>query len=111
LALAAGGGGGLIAMAAVRAQVLSHAGPGGVLSDDAAAAAAGAGWDALAGGLEQWLAIVGLAGWPWWEAPSWPRHAWTEPRPSGTPSTLWPEAGCHEPSACCAASASLWSVH
>ena len=62
LALAGGGGGGLIAMAALQAQVLSHAGQVGVLSDDDAAAAASAGWDALAGGLEQWLVIVGLAG-------------------------------------------------
>lgn len=60
--LAAGAVGGLLAMAALRAQVVSHAGEVGVLSEDDARAAAGAAWDALAGGLERWFAVVGVAG-------------------------------------------------
>ena len=60
--LAAGAVGGLLAMAALRAQLISHAGEVGVLSDDDARAAAGAAWDALAGGLERWFAVVGVAG-------------------------------------------------
>jgi hypothetical protein len=62
LALAVGAGVGLGAMGALRAQVLSHAEQLGVLSDEDARAAAGAAWDALAGGLEQWLLVVGIAG-------------------------------------------------
>ena len=62
LLLSAGAVGGLLAMAALRAQVISHAGEVGVLSEDDARAAAGAAWGALAGGLERWFAIVGTAG-------------------------------------------------
>ena len=49
-------------MAALRAQVLSHAQQVGVLSDDDAHAAGGATWDALAGGLEQWLLVMAIGG-------------------------------------------------
>lgn len=62
LGLAAGAAAGLVAMTALRAQVLSHAGQVGVLSEDDARAAGGAGWDAMAGGLERWLLVVALAG-------------------------------------------------
>jgi hypothetical protein len=62
LILASGAGVGLIAMAALREQVVSHAGRVGVLSDDDARAAAGATWDALAGGLEDWLVITATGG-------------------------------------------------
>ena len=62
IVLAAGTAGGLLAMAALRVQVVSHAGEVGVLSEDDARTAAGAAWDALAGGLERWLVVVGVAG-------------------------------------------------
>ncbi|HYF25019.1 MAG TPA: hypothetical protein VD931_04700 [Baekduia sp.] len=62
LVLAAGAGAGLIAMAALREQVVSHAGEIGVLSAGEARAAAGAGWDALAGDLERWILALGVAG-------------------------------------------------
>lgn len=62
IVLAAGTAGGLLAMAALRAQVISHAGEVGVLSESDARAAAGAAWDALAGGLERWFVIAGVAG-------------------------------------------------
>ena len=60
--LLAGGVVGLLAMAALRAQVISHAGEVGVISEDDAGSAAGAAWGALAGGLERWFAAVGIAG-------------------------------------------------
>jgi hypothetical protein len=62
LALVGGAAGGLVAMAALRAQVLSNSEQVGVLSGDDARAGAGATWDALAGGLEEWLLIMGIAG-------------------------------------------------
>ena len=62
LGLMGAGGAGLVAMAALRAQVLSHAQQVGVLSDDDAHAAAGATWNALAGGLEQWLLVMAIGG-------------------------------------------------
>jgi hypothetical protein len=61
-ALAGAAGLGLAAMAALRVQVVSHAEQVGVLSDDDARAAAGAAWDALAGGLDRWLVVMGVAG-------------------------------------------------
>ena len=60
LVLAGAAGLGILAMAALRAQVLSHVGEVGVLSEDDARAAAGAGWDALAGSLEDWLRVSGI---------------------------------------------------
>jgi hypothetical protein len=60
--LLAGGAAGLVAMAALRAQAISEAGRVGVLSEDDARAAAGATWDALAGGLESWLLIMAVCG-------------------------------------------------
>ena len=62
VALAAAGAGGLIGMVALRAQVLSHAEQVGVLSEQDARAAAGASWDALAGGFDRWLLVVAVAG-------------------------------------------------
>jgi hypothetical protein len=62
LALAVAGGLGLAAMAALRAQALSHAERVGVLSEEDARGAAGATWEALAGGLEGWLVITAIAG-------------------------------------------------
>ena len=53
---------GLAALSVLREQVLSHAGQVGVLSDDDARAAAGATWDALAGGLEDWYLALAVAG-------------------------------------------------
>ena len=61
LVLAGAAGVGLVAMAALRAQMLSHAGEVGVLSEDDARAAAGAAWDALAGSLEDWLRVIGIS--------------------------------------------------
>ncbi len=63
-ALAAGAVVGLLALAALRMQVVSGAGEVGVLAASDARAAAGAAWRALAGSLHQWLvvtAVVGLA--------------------------------------------------
>ncbi|HYI17290.1 MAG TPA: hypothetical protein VD836_01210 [Solirubrobacteraceae bacterium] len=57
---------GLLAVEALRAQVIAHTNAVGVLSQDDARAAAGAAWDALAGDLQRWMliwAIAGLAVW------------------------------------------------
>jgi hypothetical protein len=62
LLLAGGAAAGLVAMAALRAQVVAHAGQVGVLSTDDARAATGASWDALAGDLERWLLVIAIAG-------------------------------------------------
>ena len=62
LLLASGAAAGLLAMTALREQVVASAGQVGVLSGEDARAAAGAGWDALAGGLEDWLLAVLVGG-------------------------------------------------
>ena len=62
LMVAAGTAVALMATTALRAQVLSHAKGVGALSDDEARSAAGATWDALAGDLETWFAVVGVGG-------------------------------------------------
>ncbi len=64
LALAMGAG--LLALAALRAQVLSHTDPVGVVSQDEARAAAGAAWDALAGDLQRLLLVTGAGGLAVW---------------------------------------------
>lgn len=60
--LAAGMGIGLLALAALRAQVIANTDAVGVLSQDDARAAAGAAWDALAGDLQRWMLIWGIGG-------------------------------------------------
>ena len=62
LMLAGGTAVALVATTALRAQVVSHAQGVGALSDDEARSAAGATWDALAGDLENWFAVVGVGG-------------------------------------------------
>ena len=62
LMVAAGTALALVATTALRAQVLSHAQGVGALSDEEARSAAGATWDALAGDLETWFAVVGVGG-------------------------------------------------
>ncbi len=62
IAMTAAAGAGLVAMAGLREQVLSHTEPIGVLSDDEARAAAAATWEVLAGGLETWFVAVAIAG-------------------------------------------------
>lgn len=66
LVLAIGAAGGLLVMAALRAQLVSQSGNIGVLSKDDARVAAGATWDALAGGLQRGLLIIGVAGLAVW---------------------------------------------
>ena len=60
--LAAGAAVALGALTALRAQTISHANGVGTLSTAEARTAAGAVWDAMAGGLETWLTLLGGAG-------------------------------------------------
>lgn len=53
---------GLGAVAALRAEVVSGAGQLGILSEEDARAAAAATWEALAGDLAVWLAVMGAVG-------------------------------------------------
>ena len=62
IALAVSMGCGLVGLAVLRAQVLARAGEIGILPPDAARAAAGAAWEALAGGLQRWLTLAGIGG-------------------------------------------------
>lgn len=62
LALAAGMGAGVGALAVLRAQVISHTDAVGALGRDEVRAAAGAAWDAFAGDLERAALIVAAAG-------------------------------------------------
>jgi len=62
LALAVAMAVGVLAVAALRAQVVSHTGPVGVVSEADARAAAGAAWDALVGDLQRLLRLTGAAG-------------------------------------------------
>ncbi len=62
VALAVGMGIGLLAVTALRAQVIAHTNAVGVLSQDDARAAAGAAWDALAGDLQRWMLIWAIGG-------------------------------------------------
>lgn len=52
----------VLALAALEAEVVSHAGPVGVISQDEARAAARATWDALAGDLRRLLVALGVLG-------------------------------------------------
>lgn len=60
--IVAAGATGLLAMTALRAQAVLGVEQIGVLSAGDARAGAGAGWDALAGGLEDWLSYIAVAG-------------------------------------------------
>jgi hypothetical protein len=68
LSLAGGMGAGLIALAALRAQIVSGSAGVGVVTQDDARAAAGAGWAALAGDLQRLLVVTGLGGVAVWVA-------------------------------------------
>ncbi|HEX8102463.1 MAG TPA: hypothetical protein VF533_07625 [Solirubrobacteraceae bacterium] len=62
VALVAIGVAGLAIVAALRAQTVAHASEVGVVAPEDARAAAGAAWDALAGGLARWFQIAALGG-------------------------------------------------
>ncbi len=62
LCLAVGMGLGVAALAALRAQVISHTGAVGIIGQDQARAAAGAAWAAFAGDLQRLLLLVGGLG-------------------------------------------------
>jgi hypothetical protein len=66
ISLAVGMGVGVVALAALRAQVVSHTDAVGVISEDEARAAAGAAFDALASDLRRLLIVTGAAGLAVW---------------------------------------------
>ena len=62
VAAAAAGALGIVCLTGLRAEVVSHGRSVGALSDSEARAAAGAAWDAFAGGLGLWFGALATAG-------------------------------------------------